>query len=458
MCTHADAPYDGRDPSELAKMVFGHLQTKPHKAHLYDDVFVVDNTKSGHESECPEVVRLREEILAVANELPQMKQAIPIKWLRFEKVLQRVKENGHKWILLEITKLVASVCDVVEDEELRTLLNFLHDQRIIIHFDDTPELNKLVILDTQWLIDVFKEVITIRPYNRKEKKFKEQWCKLEREGILDESLLERVWDSLFDSKDTRESLIAIMEKFSLLCLWPSSDGSCGKQYLVPSMLMSHPPEDIMKLVASAKIPSLYLKFESGQVPPGLFPRLVLQFLQLEKQEYLRSVVPQLYHNFARFYSTEEENFSVTFLCHMSSIEVVVHKDNSSDEEAESLQSKLTSSIDTKYDTFARSVRRQLGLMLESMRREFVWLQNMKYEVSFLCPVCCQRGAVSYCRTHRSQGCRQEECLHFWSESKLSNDKIICCTKSAVAMKNRVLVKHFKPWFAPVRNQVNTITH
>ena len=455
VCTHADKPCDGGDPRELGRMVFGHLQTKPYKTHLHD-VFIVDNTKSGHELECPEVLRLRQEIHTVAKELPHMKEAVPIKWLKFEKEMQAKKDEGNKWITLEETREVAwEVCNVSDEEEFRTLLNFLHDQRVLIHFDDTPELSKMVVLDTQWLINVFKEVITIRPFDSKEKKFKELWFRLEKEGVLEEPLLEHVWGPLYRKEDTCQSLIAIMEKFSLLCSWPSSDGSRGKQYLVPSMLMSHPPEEIMELITSAEIPSLFLKFETGQVPPGLFPRLVLQFLQWCKQECASPEHPQLYHNFVRIYRSEEVNCSVILLCHMSSIEVVVHRGNGGDEVAQRSKSASSSPVNSNHDPFACAVLRQLELMLESMRREFCWLQNMKYEVSFLCPVCCEGGVVSYCRTHLSKSCKQEECLHFWPKSELcSGKKIIGCTRSAVAKMNRVLVKDVEPWFSPMRNQVN----
>ena len=157
VCTHADIPYDGGDPRKPAYNVFGSLQSKPYQTHLYDDVFVVDNTKSGNESECSEVVRLRTEILDVAKELSQMKEAIPIQWLRYEKSLQVMKEDSLKCIPLDRAKQVASeVCNIVEDKQFHTLLNFLHDKRILLHFDDTPELNRLVVLDPQWLIDVFK--------------------------------------------------------------------------------------------------------------------------------------------------------------------------------------------------------------------------------------------------------------------------------------------------------------
>ena len=461
VCTHADTPYGGGDPFALAKQVFGSLQTKPYKSHLYDDIFVVDNTKSGHETECSEVVRLRNKVLAVAKELPQTKEVIPIKWLRYEKKLEDMKENGHKWISLDVAKQIAfEECDIVGDDQFHTLLNFLHDQRVLIHFDDTQELNKMVVLDPQWMVDVFKEVITIRPYHGKEKEFKELWCKLEKEGILDENLLEHVWSPLLDSKETSESLIAVMEKFSLLCTFPSSNASCSKQYLVPSMLMSHPPEGIVELIKSARIPSLFLKFESGHIPLGFFPRLVLQFFQWAKDECLSPVDPQLYHNFARFYTSEKENCSVVLLCHSFSIEVVVHSGNANHGLAESLQSKLSLSEDASHVTFdkqcASAVRRQLELMFESMRKEFCWLKNMSYEVSFICPVCCEGGSVNYCRTHRAQVCKQEECLHFLTESQLCNATSVSCTKSAVAKNNRVQIEQFAPWLLSQRNQVNNI--
>ncbi|XP_020611816.1 cyclic GMP-binding protein C-like [Orbicella faveolata] len=452
VCTHADKPYDCGDPSTLANMVFGSLQRRPYKTHLYGDVFVVDNTKSGNEPECSEVVRLRKEVLDVAKELPQIKEAIPIKWLRYEKALQVMKEAGHQWIPLDTAKHIATeVCNVVDDKQFHTLLKFFHDKRILIHFEDTPELNRLVVLDHQWLIDVLKTVITIRPFHGKEKKFIELWCKLEKEGILDEKLLEHVWGPLFDSKETPESLIAIMEKFSLLCPLPSSDESCSKQYLVPSVLMSHPPDGIVELIKSAQIPSLFLKFESDHVPPGLFPRLVLQVFQWAKDECMRPVDPQLYHNFARFYTSEEENYSVVLLCHSFSIEVVVHKGNSSHGLVDNL------SADASYDTCPRAVRRQLGLILESMRKEFCWLKNMKYEVSFICPVCCQGSVATFCRTHRTKGCEQEECLHFWSESQLCDGKIIFCSKSAVAQNNRIETEQFAPWL-PLTNQIAAEVH
>ncbi len=442
VCTHADKPHDGHDPHKLARKIFGSLQGKPYSSQLFD-VFCVDNTKSGSGSECQDVMRLRKDVLVVASELPHLKESIPLKWLKYEKALQVMKGSGYKWISLNKAKHIASkVCNIDKENEILTLLNFLHDLRILIHFDDTSELNAVVVLDPQWLIDVFKKVITVKPYSWKEKKFVDLWCKLERKGILEKKLLEHVWDPLICQRAPFESLLAIMEKFSLLCPWPSLDNSCNKQYLVPSMLKSHPPKGISDLVASAQIPSLFLKFDTGQVPAGLFPRLVLEFFQWCNSKFpQQAAVPQFFNNFARFYILPDEGRSVVLLCHLLSVEILVLSGSEA--------------LDTPDVTSARAVRDQLASMIDRMRNKFFWVKNVECEINFLCPVCCQGRAVNYCRNHNEEGCKQEECLHFFPESKLCNAKqVLHCTRSATAQDNRVTVKHFAPWLPTGHEKVS----
>ncbi|KAL9967685.1 hypothetical protein ACROYT_G025970 [Oculina patagonica] len=451
VCTHADKPYCSKSPDELAREIYGSLKGKIHGKHLVD-VFVVDNTKSGSGQECPEVIRLRKEVLSIAKLLPQMEEVFPIKWLKYEKVLQSLLEDGLKWISLEDARKIAEEeCGISGNGQFQALLNLLQDQKILIHFDDTPELNRMVILDPQWLVDVFKKVIATKPSEKKGRKFEELWLKLETTGILEEKLLQHVWSPLFDSEETSHSLIALMEKFCLICPWPSAaESKSDNEYLVPSMLMFPPQEDVTKLIASAGIPSLFVKFKSGQIPPGMYSRLVLMVYQWCTKEWFCQTHPQLHQNFARFFTHPSEGCSIILLCHYSSIEVVVHKEDCTAEICSTVPPGLNSSSEFSYDTFqvaiARTVCRQLGLMLECMRKEFPWLKNMKYEMSVCCPVCCKEGAVEHCRNHNVRGCKQEECLHFWSESQLREcQEPIICTKSVVSGKCRVSFNIFGHW-------------
>ena len=432
VCTHADKPYCGSNVRDLALRIYGFLRTRIYREHLFKDVFVVDNTKSGRKHECPEVRRLREEVLAVAKELPQMKEAIPLKWLEFEKAL-RARKECDKWITLDEAKLIASSdCSISDDEEFSTLLNFLHDLRVVIHFSGSPELETMVILDPQWLIDVFKKIITVKRYDHLEEKVEVLWLELEKTGILDEKLVDHVWKPLFGNQETRKSLIAIMERLSLICSWPTSNSR--KQYLVPSMLMSPPTDDVLKILDSVKIPSLFVKFESGRVPPGLFSRLVLQFFQWCNKEWKSPVKPRLHKNFAMFHIRPDEGSSVTFLCHSSSIEIIFLSGN------DDLDRKADLTHGNFDVTTSRGIQWQLTLILECMRKEFFWLENMTYEMCVCCPVCSKSVK---CRDHGMRGC--EECLHFLSQSDLRRLKY--CERAGICRDCRIHVEQFVPWFS-----------
>ena len=346
--------------------------------------------------------------------------------------------------------MATKVCNITDNNEFDTLMNYLHDLRSLVHFDDSVQLKKLVVLDPQWLVDVFKKVITVRPYDSKEENFEKLWKKLETEGLLDEKLLTHVWDPLIESKETSDILIEIMERFSLLCPW-LSHSSGSKEYLVPSMLMSHPWKEILDLIETAKIPSLFVKFTSNQVPAGFFPRLIVQFLQWGEEKIWARATPHLFHDFARFY-TSSGVCSVNLLCHSSSVEVVVHGGNSR------LERRTSADLqpDIEEEMCARQVGRQLRLILEFMRNEFPWLKNVAYELCVLCPVCSSERAVDFCRTHRVKNCKQEQCLHFWSVPQLCSDmKHISCTRSAVAQNPKLQVMQFSPWFPYSGHQVIT---
>ena len=437
VCTHADQPYCNRNPFELANEIFGDLRNKPYGAHLFD-VFCVDNTKSGTESECKEIMRLRKDVHDVSKELPHVTEAIPIKWLKYEKAFRVLKEKDHKFISLSTAKKIASKICNINDNEVQTVLTFLHDLRVLIHFDDSPELSELVTLDIQWLIDVFKNVITVRAYHE-ERDFAPLWEKLEKTGILEENLLKHVWNSLVPQEKTHGSLIAIMEKFSLMCPWPSSDDLCNKHYLVPSMLRTLPPKQISDLVNSAQLPSLFLKFDTGRAPPGLFPRFVLEFFQWCRKEFPGVDLPKTYINFARFNIFPNQSLSLVLLCHSSTIEVVVLS--------------VKSAIDVVDVDSIRAFRNQLTLIIDRVWKKFFWVKNIRCEVSYLCPVCSYGRVASFCPQHHEESCKQEECLHFIPESDLSNEKQVVCTNSVTALDNRIHAEQFAPWISSSKEKV-----
>ena len=423
VCTHADKPYrTDKITGDLANEIYGSLKEKVY-GKLLKGLFVVDNTKSGSGDECRGVIKLREKVLSFAKELPQMKEAIPLKWLKYEKELHLWSER-REWIPIEEAGQIAKKeCGIDDDVQFRTLLNFLHDQRVFIHFSESPELENMVILRPQWLIDVFKEVITVKSWQDVDENFEQLWCNLEKNGILDEKLLDHAWRHLLDKQEPtyKSTLIAIMERFNLLCPWPS-DGTT-KQYLVPSMLMSPPTEDVLKHLDCVRIPSLFVVFNSGRVPPGLFSRLLLLFHRFCQEEWKSEINPELFNNFAMFHIIPDRAISIVIILYSSSIEIVFHDGS-----------------DSRDLNTSRTIYSQLKCLLEDIRKESFWLKDMKYEMCICCPVCSQKD--SRCRAHDVRGC---ECLHLLSELKLRDRPY--CNKPGIRGDPIININTFEHWFA-----------
>ncbi|XP_068691127.1 uncharacterized protein [Montipora foliosa] len=231
-----------------------------------------------------------------------------------------------------------------------------------------------------------------------------------------------------------------MEKFSLLC--PLSLEQ-PRSYLVPSMLKTRPSSEIVKLVSSAQIPSMFVGFKPEKVPAGFFHRLVLQFFRWGRGNFLSANIPQLFQNVVRFITCGGKICSVIFVCHTSSVEVAI---------CAHVQQKATAY--TCASQCATAICQQLGLMLESMRNEFFWLRKMRYDLAVLCPVCCRGGALEdYCDSHGLKGCKEEHCLRFLSLSQLRSAKQpIVCTKPGLKLDVVVDVEQFSPWVYPSGQQ------
>ena len=439
--THADIA--GEAAEDIAGKVYESLEAKPYGKHLSKKYFLVDNTKSGSADECKDVQNLKDELLGLAKQLPHMQQTIPIRWLRFEEVMKSKIENSQPFISLDEARRIArDKCGIDDEEQFETLLLFLHDQRILINFHDTEKLKDLVILDPQWLIDLFRKVITVKRYNRTsdEEQFLELWKKLQDKGVLDQRLVQAAWKQKIDSDKTKETLIGIMEKFGLLCLMPSEGEE--KQYLVPSMLMYPPDDKVNELLLPATIPHLFVRFrrpssqEYVQVPLGLYQRLVVKFLERCIQEQFTPFYEDMYQNFVRL-PMGLKGISVILCCNSSSVQIVVYKDPDS-------------SSDRSDNAICDMVLDQLETVLKTLREECFWLKTIECEFSVICPICCQqKSGKYYCKD-----CKEEESLHFWSESELKDEEARICRKNTLAKKEIVPVEGFAFWFRSLRMQVS----
>ncbi|KAJ8307115.1 hypothetical protein KUTeg_015199 [Tegillarca granosa] len=131
--------------------------------HLIDDDFGVDNTKSSDDSILEE---LRQKIFEVAKDQKYWGEEKPASWITFEKILLEKQAIGIKILsfeeVMELTKELES--GWIDHEELDVFLKFQHAIGNLIYFSDLKE---YVVLDPKWLINAFRCIITKEKFQKK---------------------------------------------------------------------------------------------------------------------------------------------------------------------------------------------------------------------------------------------------------------------------------------------------
>ena len=70
-----------------------------------------------------------------------------------------IAEKVHYLSLEQLQGIIQKVCFIEDEDEVATLLDFYHDLGMIVRQRNT------VVLRAQWLIEVIRQLITIRSFN-----------------------------------------------------------------------------------------------------------------------------------------------------------------------------------------------------------------------------------------------------------------------------------------------------
>ena len=82
------------------------------------------------------------------------------RWFNFERAVDAlVAKKTYFMDLDQLVSVIRQVCHIDDKEEMTTMLNFYHDLGVIVKHGRT------VVLQAQWLIDLFKQLITVRPFD-----------------------------------------------------------------------------------------------------------------------------------------------------------------------------------------------------------------------------------------------------------------------------------------------------
>ena len=147
--THADQK-SRKEIEESANLIQDQIEDKKYYEHVILPFLAVDNKQATG------IKELRAKVEEVLQEEPYIDEELPVKWSNFEKVVKvKVQQDECHMKMEEVHQLARSKCFIRDDTELETMLNFYHDLGVIIRHRDT------VVLQRQWLINLFKSFITI---------------------------------------------------------------------------------------------------------------------------------------------------------------------------------------------------------------------------------------------------------------------------------------------------------
>ncbi len=157
----------------------------------------------------------------------------PVKWLKLEADMRAVMDAKTKkpckyLSYVEVQQLAEKL--LLDGKELEFFLTFLHCKGVIIWFPDSG-LRHLITLDPQWLVDMFKMLITAKEFVER-RSLRQEALQLLQYGTVTFSGLQKFW-----AENDVEFLAKLLQNFDLI--HPLQKGkvlSPAEKYLVPCML------------------------------------------------------------------------------------------------------------------------------------------------------------------------------------------------------------------------------
>ncbi|XP_061192147.1 probable serine/threonine-protein kinase pats1 [Saccostrea echinata] len=209
-----------------------------------------------------------------------------------------------------------------KNESTKDMLRYYHDAGKVLYFNEEG-LKETVIIDVQWFVDAFKNIITDANHVKGINTVKLIWDEYYTTGNLQSDLLSRIWEKAdekllkslikenasIEKDDPRfllhhkEVLLSYMQRLGLIAIGETS-------HYVPCMNKKPFADQQMDIIKKAPLRSTVLVFLFDFLPFFLFYRLVVKLMVNRTFKVLRNKdISCLYKNAALF-SYKDHNIAV----------------------------------------------------------------------------------------------------------------------------------------------------
>ncbi|CAF1470691.1 unnamed protein product [Adineta ricciae] len=408
------------------------IATKPYAKHVIEPYFTVDTLRSDA-ADVEQIEQLRQLIEETALAEHYIGEQIPTRWLHFENDLNRLKHQQENFYAsLDQICDIARTQDICSSDELKTLLDFYHDLGVIVYFDNTQDmfLKNTLILRPQKLIQLMRRLV-----------FNDNAENGNDDGIIDERTFENLCQPFIEQK---QSLLALLKKFDLLCECTSSAALC-KQYYIPGCMRRVYTEKSSTEKDDQSVVFYYL-FD-GFFPESLFHQILVRTIKWTQSHHASS--PKLNYRRGKFLLDDHHLLILTassmkyarMKVQIIRTDIATAIPNPTTTTAAASSNNSNNSNNKNQDEINPQladpvVVAKVRKFLESLLNEIksTWIRRL----AFQCMVVCPCGKI--CDLHKIPYCSNNFCLHFLNLDHCLSNPIVECSF------RRVPTSQYRNWF------------
>jgi len=169
------------------------------------------------------IEELKAAIAEQVNNLPHVRDLLPETWFTVKTKLEELGKQSN-FITQEKYLDLCAENEVSDETSQRTLIGFLHDLGVVLHFQDDPRLEALGILNPQWVTNGVYKILNSHTL-------------FQNKGVLTTSTLDEILNLPEYPRGKRLFIVDMMKKFEL-CY----DIEPDKTFLVPDLLPKDQPD------------------------------------------------------------------------------------------------------------------------------------------------------------------------------------------------------------------------
>jgi len=171
------------------------------------------------------IEELKAAITEQVNNLPHVRDLLPETWFTVKTKLEGLGRESNFITHDKYLELCAEN-EIGDETSQRTLIGFLHDLGVVLHFQDDPRLEALGILNPQWVTNGVYKILNSHTL-------------FQNKGVLTTSMLDEILNLPEYPRGKRLFIVDMMKKFEL-CY----DIQADKTFLVPDLLPKDEPAEL----------------------------------------------------------------------------------------------------------------------------------------------------------------------------------------------------------------------